>query len=187
MLGGSPDAHNSRGDGAAMGGDAAGVVPLIPLTVGNAWSYSAHYGGANPFDCTLTHTLTGTIDIDGRHAVVREIVTMCGGSPTTSHQYTTAMNDRYETRNEAAPTWYVLDPPADGHMWTDPDGTTNTWQRAADQTVPAGTFHDCWTDAASNQSGIRHITFCRGVGFVAQDATASDGSTSTTQLTAKSF
>src|SRR5262249_55445704 len=103
---------------------------------------------------------------------------------TTGTLYYSATGDHVETSPNGT-TWSVLtDPPVvAGHSWSNgAAGLTCQWSSAGDVTVPAGTFHDCWTATCTSAFETDHTTYCRGTGFVSGD-TGGGNSKSSTQLT----
>jgi hypothetical protein len=168
--------------------DSAQLAPLIPLAAGETWRYTLDQSGfGTPTTCTETTQIGGTIDVDGRHAFVETISTVCPGLPPTMGTfYTAGTADRYETRAASGTTWYVQDPPSEGHTWNS-GAFDYVWHRAPSQSVPAGTFADCWTETTMPGGSNQQFTFCRGVGLVGSLQTFSTGLKDQSALTSKSF
>ncbi len=77
------------------------------------------------------------------------------------------------TQTLSADSVILCAPPAEGLVFG--EQSQYKWTRAADQTVPAGTFTDCWERRPApvyDTSGTITITYCRGVGIVSYEFTA---------------
>jgi hypothetical protein len=175
----------------AAGSDGAGPGDpsshsIHALAVGHSWRY--HFVSAAQVDCESVVTVTGTIDIDGRHAFVSSLTSStCGGTPIDSYSAVGA-DDRMEIRFANQTTWYVWDPPSEGHSWDMGTGQLWTWHATASATVPAGIFTDCWTATALPAAGGEiDATLCRGVGEVDDEGSSSMGFAYYQRLLSKNF
>jgi hypothetical protein len=159
---------------------------IYALAIGRTWHW--HYVSGQ-INCDSDSTVTGTIDIDGRHAFVESYLPGSCGGPTSDFYYAVDASDRMEYRIADRPGWYLWDPPSDGHTWDPGNGSSMfTWHATASATVPAGTFSDCWTATAMPSPGSElQQTFCRGVGQIDTEATFSPGSGYSLRLTSKNF
>jgi hypothetical protein len=161
---------------------------LLPLAVGNQWTYaSTVLGTGTHCGQTLTQTVTGANPTAGRPAF--QVTTLCPPPTmisTESYSVPTAGGDEVDYDYQGAWTVAVDPTLVDGHSWPSTQGTTRTWQRVQGSvTVPAGTFADCWT-AKSSQTGNVFNTYCRGVGLVISHFDDS-GNGAESRLTSKSF
>ena len=144
-----------------------------------------------PLSCDEVNTITGTIEVDGRHAFV-DVITYdnCPAPVSPITQYLAlGADDRLEHGVPGDPEWRVWDPPAEGHTWaTGQNGfLVYTWHATAQVTAPAGTFSDCWIISTTSSGSNQHLTYCRGIGQVTTDERFSTGFQQAEQLTSKNF
>jgi hypothetical protein len=178
------DAGMADGSGAASGGapgtdDAGGgsidamPVPLPSLwgmAVGHAWSLDEVLNGSTR--CRLDWTITGTISVDGRDAFVMSTTSSCGGAGSEYVAVEAKDMLEYGIPQSSQIVWLRYDPPEDGHTFLPtnlPGQTYVTWHVVDPQTVPAGTFADCWQAEYTTSDGTDRgsgTIYCRGVGVV---------------------
>ena len=158
------------------------VPSLYGLAVGNAWAYDL---AVPPTTCRIDVTVTGMTEIDGRNAFV---VVNTGCNATNTGYMAVEVKDLVEYGNAPPPiAWGHYDPPVDGHTFaTNPAGNLFlTWHVTGPQTVPAGTFIDCWTLEVTTSDGTDRgsgTIYCRGVGVI-----KSFSGSSTQTLISKNF
>ena len=171
------------GSGAGASGAAGGGV-LLPLAVGNGWTYDIADVGAGSV-CAAgqgTWEVIGAQAIDGKSAF--EATSWCSGVSGTSF-YAPGTGDEvfYDYNGQ----WLTMIDPTlqEGHSW-DYFNTSYTWHQEPSVTVPLGTLSDCWT-AEQNVSYTAYLTYCRGVGLVRSYSSDLTGAGWDAQLSAKSF
>ncbi len=139
---------------------------LLPLMVGNSWTYQIHNFGTGQSGCTSS---TDTITVQSSSVIQNNTVfylnTLCGAagdllalSPSPNTEEVLEYSD---------PDWSAwLDLPVqDGHTWTSA-GKTYTWGSILGLvSVPSGNYNDCWTRNEAT-SGLTYSVFCRQVGMV---------------------
>lgn len=185
----------ARDAGGAPGSDGAGSDQrsIYALAVGHTWhsAYTSSGFGTVPLSCDEVNTITGTIDVDGRHAFV-DVLTYnnCPAPVSPITQYLAlGADDRLEYGIPGDSEWRVWDPPSEGHTWaTGQNGfLVYTWHATAQASAPAGTFSDCWIISTTSSGSDQHLTYCRGIGQVTTDERFGTGFQQAEQLTSKNF
>jgi hypothetical protein len=148
-------------DADAQDEDVSGDRRLDPIEVGHAWTYDVKVLGFYPSCSEGIHTATtpSSAYVGGREG--KRVQSLC--------EY--AGEFTYAVDGDRVWSWYggewilSLDAPVrTGHRWS--DGYFDyTWERLGDVSVPAGTFHACWS-ATKDAPYASYTVFCRGVGPV---------------------
>jgi hypothetical protein len=170
-----PDAH---GDGDAPDPPTG---PILPLVVGNSWTYSVVEVGSMPECPTGSHDwiVIDKVLHDGKLAFA--IQPFCTGMPTAYWSQSGDVNARDDLG-----TWDTFTdvPVAAGHRFTNVFSTYE-WHDIGTYAVPAGTFAGCFD--LVDVAGPSHSVFCRGVGVVYQVLRTAAGDGYDATLTKKNF
>jgi hypothetical protein len=159
---GSP---SSQPDGGATSTDTgtSSSSALYPLAMGDHWTYAIAAVGTGAVCAAGTHAqdVVSTNAVGGRAAF--QMTSFCTGVAGTN-SYATSAGDEIDFYYQG--TWAKLVEPmlVDGQAWTY-FNTSYHWRRDTTVTVPAATYHDCWT-AVQNVSYTAYLTYCRGAGLV---------------------
>lgn len=193
------DGGTTNGDGSATSpspdlpkDDGGAAAPFHSYAIGHkrTWQGKNEKGR----DITDTSEVTGILEIDGRSAFVlsRTTTRYGAGAPSSFTSYVAVEGDNEWSRSDqqdAAWEQSQKAPLTDGASWT-VDGWTYSYKREAAQTVPAGTFDDCWrimlrTSSAPGQ--INDNIVCRGVGLVRETMSNPSGASLDLVLAEKNF
>jgi hypothetical protein len=153
----SPPGTDAGGDASTKPKD----TRIDPIEVGRSWTYDVTVLGFYPACSNGTYSATAQSAsvVDGRNAIF--VTSFCPGSPGFNYSV-----DGDRVFSHYLGSWIrSLDAPVQqGHEWT--DGYLDyKWESKGTQTVPAGTFTECWS-ATTIASYTSYILLCRGVGPV---------------------
>jgi len=133
---------------------------IDPIEVGRSWTYDVKVLGFYPLCEAGSHIATARSakPKDGKTAI--DVTSLCKNAG--AYEYAVE-GDRVFTY---AAGWRLsLDAPvAEGHTWSD-TLRNYVWESRGTQTVPAGTFDECWS-ATVVARYTSYTVFCRGVGPV---------------------
>jgi hypothetical protein len=167
----------------ASGGKDGAVADrrIDPIEVGRAWTYDVKVLGFYPLCEAGSHIATArsATSKDGKTAI--DVTSLCKNAG--AYEYAVE-GDRVFTYLGG---WrLVLDAPvAEGHTWSD-TLRNYVWESRGTQTVPAGTFGECWS-ATVVARYTSYTVFCRGVGPVKWHYEDGLGNGYEAVLTRKSF
>jgi hypothetical protein len=154
---------NGAGSGNGSGSGSGASEPLFPLGTGDRWTYAVTAVGGGSICAPGMHEqhVVSANAVAGRPAF--QLTSFCTGIAAT-YDYAPGSNDEVDFYYQG--TWLVLVDPTltEGHAWPY-FNTSYHWHREASVTVPAGTYHDCWT-AVQDVSYTAYLTYCRGAGLV---------------------
>lgn len=146
---------------AAKSPDAAPVDDRIdPIELGRSWTYDVTIIGTYPLCKSGTNTgrVLGTKVVGARDSF--QVQSFCPGAGTSSYALD---GDRVHVYYGGAWLLALDSPVSKGHSWSN-GAVELEWEGLGSQTVPAGTFADCWN--ARQKDSENFTTFCRGVGPV---------------------
>jgi hypothetical protein len=164
---------------------------ILPLTVGHQWTFDVKPadGGTQPATClgTQIQSVSGVgHDRDAGPTVLYHPLcsTLFGVEIAGNGDRLIAyvVNDAGVVQGQ--PLLFLDTPVEDGHQWVYSGGLSFVWHDAGTQTVPAGTFSQCWERAQVGETAPQSdsIIYCRGVGQVRLV-----NSTFQAELTSKNF
>jgi hypothetical protein len=165
-----PDA-SSTGDGAPPGPP---DERILPLAEGRRWTYDTHpVDGGRPTPCVGPQTaevLGPGNTYDGGPSL--RYKPLCAAPipfvdvvGTDDHLVAYILNDAGVPTS--LPVLYIDGPVEEGHQWSYNPSVRFEWRDAGPQTVPAGTFTDCWVRVqVSPADPADSVIYCRGVGQV---------------------
>jgi len=161
--------------------DAAPDDRIDPIEVGRSWTYDVTIFGTSPCQGGMqTGTTLSKSTVAGKDGY--KVQSFCAAYGAATYAVSGDEVELYYSNQ-----WVLaLDAPvAEGHTWSNGVGTY-TWHSAGSVTVPAGTFHDCWS-ATENVAYTAYTIFCRGVGPVRWYTKDLAGKGLDAQLRAKNF
>ena len=153
--------------GAPQGGVSAGgggdVIPtqLLPLAVGNRWTYQVTGGGTNCADGMHDATIVGMATQGGEQAF--EFRDFC------KENQPSYLRDSGDEILEYQAEWArsFAAPLQEGYSWMFTQNYQLQWHFVGSVTVPAGTFNNCWQRLAMSMGDtLGSRTYCPGVGPV---------------------
>ena len=154
---------------------------IDPIEVGRAWTYDVKGLGFYPLCEAGKHIASArrSSPKDGKTAI--DVTSLCKNAGAFDFA---VEGDRVFTYVGG---WRLsLDAPvAQGHQWSD-GARTYKWESRGTQTVPAGTYDECWS-ATVVASFSSYTVFCRGVGPVKWHYEDGLGNGYEAVLTAKNF
>lgn len=169
--GGSEPGGDGDGDGAGGGDGSNPLSPtpeelnLMPLAVGNTWSYQITTGGTclQAVDGIFTQTMAEPRESIGKLAFPLEPA-LCEGTVDYF-----VIEDGVLLEQEGV--WgAALDAPVqDGHAWMYPSGEDYVYEAVSSITVPAGTFTNCWRRVLTGPEDETKV-FCPDVGMVREES-----------------
>lgn len=137
---------------------------IFPISPNWTLRYSIAIFGSTTFGIpctagTVTRTIRGTATLQGRSGTW--LPQLCTTNATNT-AYSVDGDQVYEWNGSEWNT-FISAPLTDGRTFL-AGLKTYTWFQTPNQTVPAGTFSDCWTrkDTRSDSFDV----FCRGVGLI---------------------
>ncbi len=172
-------------DGPGVG--AKGGDTLMPLAVGNEWTYELSGEGAInwcpiPGDKLRSSKVIGVETKGGERLFTTEGI-LCGTTPVKSQMssqgnkvWSHAMGQKYQ----------ILDTPVDGGTF---NIATNRyqWKKLGSVSTPAGSFSDCWRSTLLTGAQTTYTDYCRGVGMVTYYIRDLQGNSVTAKLVKKNF
>jgi hypothetical protein len=166
--GGSGDTQPSGGTGSIDDG-ALPAASLLPLAVGNVWSYQFSSPGAQ-VQCEadlVAHVsrVVRTEVVDGRDAYLVTWPCASEDDPDT-FVYVTQTDGEIQQRIGDSRYSTLPNPVIAGHSW-EVVGVQYEWSFAGTMTVPAGTFENCWS-RTPHLGFVAEVTYCPDVGPVRQ-------------------
>lgn len=149
----------SAGMPGAAGGGPVTATDLLPLAVGNSWTYSAT-------------TLSSGCDMPNQVDVIslepyegKMAFQLTDSCFDTGPSWLSVVDG---TIQQFADEWRISigAPVAEGSHWTYNPSVELEWRSAGTVTVEAGTFQNCWTRATVARPTDLERTYCPGVGRV---------------------
>lgn len=144
--------------------------PLMPIAVGNSWTYRYTQSEAADEDTCAegiwTASITGKTEIDGVDTYT--FVSSCAQNGDQREYLLQFEGDQVAMIDFDDPYYLINENVADGVQWEtrlDVSYLTYEWHYVGTVTVPAGTFDNCWERIRDSLSIDNH-TYCRGVGRV---------------------
>lgn len=141
---------------------------LLPIAVGNAWTYDvvAHSDGALCAEGRYVSEITETVTVDSQTAY--NIISFCNFEGWGQTSSLLRFDESDQSVDRYYGNWFALiAPPLEaGHTWSCEHGQCQ-WVFAGTRTTPAGAFDDCWQRTPVNPDDDAYTdTYCRGVGLV---------------------
>ncbi len=169
------------------GGNANGGGSLLPLAVGNEWTYELTGEGAInwcpiPADKLRSNKVIA-VETKGAEQLFTTEGVLCG---TTPNKVQISSNGDKVWSHAMGTKYQILDTPVDGGKY---NIATNVhqWKRLGNVTTPAGTFSDCWRTTLLNSAQTTYSEYCRGVGMVTYYIKDVQGNSVTAKLSKKNF
>lgn len=148
----------SAGNAGASSGPVS-AIDLLPLAVGNTWTYSATMLSSG---CDMPNEVNviSLEPYEGKMAF--QLTDSCFD---TGPSWLSVVDG---TIQQFADAWRtsVGAPVSEGSRWTYNEVVEYEWQSAGAVTVPAGTFQNCWTRVTVDKPASIERTYCPGVGRV---------------------
>jgi hypothetical protein len=168
---GTSSAGAGAGGGSA-GGPATGTpVQLLPLAVGNRWTYQVTGGGASCADGPHDATIDGMATEGGEQAF--EFLDYCKEAQPAYLRY--SGNEVLEYAGEWARS--LAEPLQEGYSWMFTGNYQLEWHSVGTVTVAAGTFDNCWQRLVTSMgNAVGNRTYCPGVGPVKSSYTTGEAS-----------